>query len=198
MQLTTADLDKLANTLPPHARDLVRAALPEAQRELSAEGLLIWIEGARLLLETGSGMAPVVTYLRAAPGFGRKYGESMLRQLLGVSLSVLRHADPRTLEGFFAALPGAAQRLGSPDGVHGYLDLVEELSGLAPRGLAPMFQRMGELLSQLSLDGLRRWAMLGVQGYTNLPAEQDAWFSLESPDARAMAGSSPTSSAVSA
>jgi hypothetical protein len=186
MQLSDTDLDQLTATLPPQAQDLVRAALADAQRELSAEGLLIWIEGARLLLEAGSGMALVVSYLRAAPGFGRKFGESMLRQLLGVSLSVLRHADARTLDALFAALPGAAQRLGSPDGVHGFLDLVEELSGLAPRGLAPMFQRIGELLSQLSLDGLRRWAMLGVQGYTHAPAEQDAWFSLERPDARAM------------
>jgi hypothetical protein len=108
----------------------------------------------------------------------------MLRQLLGVSLSILRHADPRALDAFFASLSAAAQRLGASESMHAWLDLVEELSGLAPRGLTPLFERLGELLSQLSVDGLRRWAMLGVQGHAVGAAEQDAWFRLESRDAR--------------
>jgi hypothetical protein len=186
VHLTATDFERLTAAFPPQARDLVRSALPEAQVDLSDEGLLLWVEGARMLLEAGSGMVPVVTYLRMAPGFGRKYGEPMLRQLLGVSLSILRHAGAASLDAFFAALPPAAQRLGSVDGVHGFLDLIEELSGLAPRALVPMFQRIGELLSQLTLDGLRRWAMLGVQGHAAASDEQDAWFSLESRDARTM------------
>jgi hypothetical protein len=47
-----------------------------------------------------------------------------------------------------------------------------------------MFERLGQLLDQLSLDGLRRWALLGVQGHTHDVAAQAAWFRLESQDAR--------------
>lgn len=186
MQLTTEDFDQLTDLLPAQARDLARTALPAAQLDLSDEGLMLWVEGARMLLEAGSGMAPVVTYLRAAPGFARKYGESMLRQMLGVSLAILRHAEPATLDAFFATLATAEQRLASVNGMHGYLDLIEELSGLVPRALAPMLQHIGELLAQLTLDGLRRWALLGVQGHAAAPAEQDAWFRLDSQEARAM------------
>jgi hypothetical protein len=186
MQPTTADIDRLTRTLPPQAQDLIRAALPEAQRELSTEGILAWVEGAKLMHAAGSGMAPVVTYLRNAPAFGHKYGESLLRQLIGVSLSILRHADERALDVFLESLPAAAQRLRAAESVHSYLDLVEELSGVAPRGLTPMFERLGELLGQLSVDGLRRWAMLGVQGHAADSKEQAAWFTLDSLDARAI------------
>ena len=38
---------------------------------------------------------------------------------------------------------------------------MDELVALAPRSLAPMLERIGFLLEQLSVDGLRRWALLG-------------------------------------
>ena len=49
-----------------------------------------------------------------------------------------------------------------------------------------MFERLGQLLDQVSVDGLRRWALLGVQGHTQDLSAQSAWFRLESQDARAI------------
>jgi hypothetical protein len=103
---------------------------------------------------------------------------------VGVCLSVLRHADARALDVFLESLPQAARSLREAGALHGYLDLVDELAGLAPRALTPMFERLGQLLAQLRLDGLRRWTLLGVQGHTEDLAAQQAWFRLESQDAR--------------
>ena len=184
MHSATADLERLILALPREAQPLVAAALPEASRALSAEALKGWLEGVKLLLAAGSGQAPVVTYLRHVHGVVRAAGEALLPQIVGVCLSVLRRADARALDVFLDSLPQAARCLREAGALHGYLDLVDELAGLAPRALTPMFERLGQLLDQLSLDGLRRWSLLGVQGHTEDLAAQQAWFRLESQDAR--------------
>ena len=186
VQSSTTDLDPLTATLPPDAQQLVASALPEASRVLSTDALKGWIEGVKLLLDAGSGLGPVVTYLRSVHVAVRETGESLLPQIVGVCLSVLRHADARALDAFLDSLPPAVRRLKDAAGLHGYLDLVDELAALAPHGITPMFERLGQLLDQLSLDGLRRWALLGVQGHTEDLAAQQAWFRLESRDARAI------------
>jgi hypothetical protein len=186
MHTQTANLDQLIAALPPQAQPLIAAALPEASRVLSADALKGWVEGVKLLLDAGSGSGPVVSYLRTVHAAVRESDETLLPQIVGVCLSVLRQADPRALDAFLSSLPQAVRRLKDKAGLHGYLDLVDELAGLAPRGITPMFERLGQLLEQLSLDGLRRWSLLGVQGHTEDLAAQQAWFRLESPDARAI------------
>ena len=186
MHTSTADLDQLIAALPPEAQPLIATALPEASRVLSADALKGWIEGVKLLLDAGSGLGPVVSYLRTVHAAVRESDETLLPQIVGVCLSIVRQADPRALDAFLSSLPQAVRRLKDKAGLHGYLDLVDELAGLAPRGITPMFERLGQLLEQLSLDGLRRWSLLGVQGHTEDLAAQQAWFRLESPDARAI------------
>ena len=177
---------ELIAALPPDARPLIATALPEASRVLSADALKGWVEGVKLLLDAGSGLGPVVSYLRTVHAAVRESDETLLPQIVGVCLSVLRQADPRALDAFLSSLPQAVRRLKDKAGLHGYLDLVDELAGLAPRGITPMFERLGQLLEQLSLDGLRRWSLLGVQGHTEDLAAQQTWFRLESPEARAI------------
>ena len=186
MQTTPPELDHLIAAFPREAQQLVATALPDATRVLTMQALIGWAEGVKLILDAGSGLAPVVTYLRNVHTVARDTSESVLPQVMGVCLSVQRHAGPRALDAFLDSLPQATRRLKDAISLYGYLDLVEELSGLAPRGLAAMFERLGQLLDQLSLDGLRRWALLGVQGHAEDAAAQEAWFRLESQDARAI------------
>ena len=184
MQTITPDLEPLLQALPPQARQLVSAALPEAAKTLSPQALSGWLGGVKLLLDAGAGLSPIVTYLRILPGVVQEAGEARLPEIVGVCLSILRYANPRALDTFLDSLPQATRRLNRSDGLHSYLDFIDELAGLAPGGLSFMFERLGQLLDQLSLDGLRRWALLGVQGHTHDVAAQAAWFRLESQDAR--------------
>jgi hypothetical protein len=186
LQPTSPHLDALIQALPPPAQELVRAAWPEASGALSGAAHAALIEGLQRLLDAGSGTAPVVTYLRTVPPLARAEGEAVLARLAGVGGAVLAGAGPHALDRFLDSLPHVARRLSLAQGLHGYLDLVEELAGLAPRGLAALFERAGQLLEQLTVDGLRRWALLGVQAHTQDPGEQEAWFRLESPDAKAI------------
>lgn len=178
------ELADLIDRLPGDARALVAGVWPESGQRLGRARARIWLEGARRLLESGAGLAALVSYLRELPAVAAEREEYFLEHAIDVCQSILRGADRRALETFLESLPLASRRLASPDELNEYLDLIRELSGLAPLGLTPLFQRLGVLLEQLSVGGLRRWALLGVQGHTDDPALQGAWFRLESQDAR--------------
>ena len=186
MQIDTAQVESLTRTLPEDARQLVASALPEAARRLTPAAVGGWVEGVKLMLDAGSGLEPVVTYLRTVPAVAYTAGEEHVPQIVGVCLSLLQHADRRALDTFLDSLPQAVRHLNQPGALHGYLDVVDELAGLAPTGLAFIFERLGQLLDQVSVDGLRRWALLGVQAHTRDVSAQSAWFRLESHDARAI------------
>jgi nitric oxide reductase activation protein len=184
--MTNSAFPELLDPLPPAARELIAGAWPQASRGLPAETQRGLLEGIKLMLDACSGMGPVVTYLRSVPEVLRDCGLSLLPGIVGVSLFIVQRADARALDAFLETLPQAGRRLAQPGAMHGYLELIDELSELAPRALVPLFERIGRLLDQLSLDGLRRWALLGVQGHTEDAGEQTAWFRLESRDAQAI------------
>jgi nitric oxide reductase NorD protein len=182
MHSTPADLIHF----PPEARELVRAAMPEAEKQLSPEQLQVWLEGARRLVSAGPGLGPLVTYLRTVPPAVRQGGDAVLLHTIATAVSLATHADGRATDAFLSALPTVARRMITADALLSFLDVVDEVAALAPRGLAAMLERIGPLLEQLSVDGLRRWALLGVQGHVSDVGAQDAWFRLESQDARAI------------
>ena len=82
MQTTTPDLEPLLQALPPQARQLVAAALPEAAKTLSPQALSGWVGGVKLLLDAGAGMGPIVTYLRTLPGVVDEAGEARLPEIV--------------------------------------------------------------------------------------------------------------------
>jgi nitric oxide reductase NorD protein len=174
------------NHFPPEARKLVREALPDAANQLPPEQLARWLEGARRLLETGVGLVPLASYLRTVPAVAKQGGEAVLIHTIATALSVATHAGARAADAFLRALPLIVRRLITGDAMLGFLDAADEITALAPRALADLFQRAGPLLEQVSVDGLRRWALLGVQGHLTDPGAQGAWFRLESQDARAI------------
>jgi hypothetical protein len=170
----------------PDARELIRAALPAAATQLSPELVAGWVEGARRLAQTGSDLEALASYVRTVPAFAKQGGEAMLGHTIATALSVATHAGMRATAAFLSALPIAARHLITSDGMAAFLDVVDELAALAPRGLPDMFERIGPLLEKMSVEGLRRWALLGVQGHAADFGAQDAWFRLESQDARAI------------
>ena len=171
---------------PPDAREVVRAALPDAERHLTPSQVQLWLDGARGLMEHGGGMGPVVTYLRIVPAIAKQTGEPVLAHVIATALWIATHAGARAVDAFLAALPVAGRRLYTAEALGGFLDVVDEVATLAPRALASMFDHIGPLLEQVTTDGLRRWALLGVQGHSNDAGAQQAWFRLESRDARAV------------
>jgi len=86
----------------------------------------------------------------------------------------------------FSSLPTASRRLGDAELLRGYLTLIHQLSSTAARGVRPMLNHIDELLSKLTLSGLRRWANFGAQAYRRDFKNLTAYFNLESPDSLAV------------
>jgi nitric oxide reductase NorD protein len=83
-------------------------------------------------------------------------------------------------------MPLAASRLGDAEVMRGYLNLLHQLAGKAPRGLRPMMENMDELLSKLTLGGLRRWALWGTQAHARDLDGQLAYFGLKTESSKAV------------
>jgi len=171
----SAELDAL---LPP--------ALAEARGWLTPGQIEVWLDGARRLAEACGGSEPLATYLRVVPVVAKQGGDAVLLRIIAIALSVASEARDRAVNAFLCALPIAARHLYTPDSLAAFLDVVDEIAGLAPSALMPMLEHLAPLLEQQSVDGLRRWALLGLQAHSSDAGEQDAWFRLESRDARAV------------
>ncbi|MBE0617799.1 MAG: hypothetical protein IH608_07725, partial [Proteobacteria bacterium] len=139
------DLLGRLDRLGPGMRAIVEAAWPDTCVALAPQGVSAWLSGVEALLGAGAGPAVLVTYIRSALAVARSGAEEILPRIADVGLAVLRRADAQTLDAFLDSLPRVALRLRPAAELPIYLELVEELSGLAPRALVPLFEQVGQL-----------------------------------------------------
>jgi nitric oxide reductase NorD protein len=178
------DYSELLDALGPHARELLQSSWLEASRSFTEKGLTRYLEGAREIATAGLGWSVVLAYLRETPGVAREVGEEAAFGAINAALAVYAHTDARTAELVFSTCNFAARRLGDAALFGAYLEFLAELASLAPVGVAPILQRLDRLLEQLTLDGLRRWALLGVQSHMRDPNAQARYFTLDSEEGR--------------
>jgi nitric oxide reductase NorD protein len=86
----------------------------------------------------------------------------------------------------FSSLPTAARRLGDAELLRSYLNLIHHMSARAARGLRPMLIHIDDLLSKLTLGGLRRWANYGAEAYRRDLNNLVKYFALETQDSLAV------------
>jgi len=182
----STELDRLLAQVPAPAREPVRALAEEGLSQLPQDLHAAWIDGAFQLAARGLNASVLLAYLRLTPPVIRQGGAVLQAHVLATALSIALRADAATTETLFTALATATRRLITTEALLGFLEVVDEVAALAPRGLNAMLERTAPLLDQLSVDGLRRWAMLGVQSHVTDLGAQDRWFKLESHDARAV------------
>jgi hypothetical protein len=181
-----ADVQELLAHVLPQAREAARALAEDGILHLPHEHHAAWIDGAAQLTARGITTSVLLAYLRLTPAVVRQGGTSVLAHVVATALSIAIRTDAATVETFFSALATATRRLVTVEALLGFLDVVDEVAALAPRGLSAMLERTAPLLDQLTVDGLRRWALLGVQSHVTDLGAQDRWFRLESHDARAV------------
>jgi hypothetical protein len=170
----------------PELRDTLEATFHEAARSMSPAGLRDYLEGARGLCELGRGADVVVSFLEEMPAVVKECGEDIIRDCVSAAMKLASMTSGEVITLLFASLPTAARRLGDPELLRSYLALIHRLSARAPRGLRPMLGHIDELLSKLTLSGLRRWADFGAEAYRRDLQGQAAYFALETEDSRAV------------
>ncbi len=186
MSTRIEDYRDLIEPLGYNSQQLVRSNWVEATRSLTPEGLVAYLIGARKISETGLGWSVVIAYLRHTPALAREIGEHGALAAVDTALAIHPQTDARTVELFFAAAVVAARHLKDPRLFATYLEFLEELAASAPVAVNLILLRLDSLLKQLTFDGLRRWALLGVQAHMRDPDAQARFFRLDSKEGMAL------------
>ena len=170
----------------PELADTLDGMFHESARIMSPAGLGDFLDGARALISLGKGPALLVSYLDEMPQVVKECGEDIIRDVVTATMKLSSMVSGEILVLMISTLPAAANRFGDPDLLRNYLQLLHRLAARAPRGLRPMFGVLDELLSKLTLSGLRRWVDFGAEAYRrDLPKQAD-YFGLKSEDSRAV------------
>ncbi|BCO32138.1 hypothetical protein TspCOW1_22410 [Thiohalobacter sp. COW1] len=181
----TINLDDYSDCLAkaaPEIRDNLEATFQEASRVMSPAGLQEYMEGAKGLCSLGRGHDLVLAYLDEMPMVAREVGEDVIRDVIAAAMKLSSMTSGEIIALMFSSLPTAARRLGDAELVRGYLQLIHQMSAKAPRGLRPMLRHVDELLTKLTLGGLRRWVNFGAGAYHRDLAKQVEYFDLKTAD----------------
>ncbi|NNK78952.1 MAG: VWA domain-containing protein, partial [Litoreibacter sp.] len=170
----------------PEVVDTLEATFHDAARVMSPAGLHDYMEGAKGLCSLGRGHDVVLSFLEEMPAVVQECGEDVIRDCTEAAMKLSSMTSGQVIALLFASLPTAARRLGDPELLRGYLTLIHQLSAKASRGLRPMLDNIDQLLSMLTLSGLRRWANFGADAYRRDLKNLVRYFSLESADSKKM------------
>lgn len=186
MSIHLEDYEEFLQETAPEVRDVLESTFHEAARVMSPAGLQVYLEGARGLCNLGRGSGVVITYLQEMPLVVKECGEDVISDCLTAAMQLASMVSGEVVALLFNSLPAAARNLGDAELLRAYLTLIHQVSGTAARGLRPMLNHMDELLSKLTISGLRRWANFGAQAYRRDFANLTAYFNLESADSLAV------------
>ncbi len=172
----------ILDELGDHAGEVLRASWTEAARTFSPRGLEAYLQGAASLKSLGRGTDLVVSFIQSAPAVAHEIGEDAVSDLLSTAIKMYSKTSATVISLIFSSSPVAAARLGDLELFRGYLHLLDTLMAQAPRGIRPMLDQLSTLLGQLTLGGLRRWALWGAHAHKTDFDAQQLYFSLQSPE----------------
>ncbi len=175
-------LEKLA----PEVKGVFDATFADATRVISPTGLKDYLDGAKSLFNLGKGNEIVITYLEVMPQVAKECGEDIITDCVTAAMKLSSLTSGEVVSLLLSNLPLVTRHLGDAQLVRGYLTMIHQLASTAARGLRPMLLNIDELLSKLTLSGLRRWSQFGAKAYRRDFNNLTSYFSLDSSDSRAM------------
>ncbi len=182
MSIHLDDYKECFEKAAPEIKDTLESTFHEASRVMSPGGLQDYLEGGKGLCNLGRGHDVVITYLEEMPMVVKECGEDVIRDIVAAAMKLSSMTSGEVIALMFSSLPTAARRLGDPELLRGYLSLIHQLSARAARGLRPMLRNIDELLTKLTLSGLKRWAMYGADAYRKDLNNLVKYFNLETQD----------------
>ena len=164
--------------------EALESSYREATRHMSLYGQSTYLEGMRAICSLGKKQDLILTYVETMPLVVREVGEDIVADTITAIMHLSPHTSGSVLILVLSDMPLVARRLGDADVMRGYLKLLLNLAGKAPRGLRPMIENLDELLAKLTLGGLRRWALWGAQAHARDLDGQVAYFGLQTESSR--------------
>ncbi|AKH38553.1 MULTISPECIES: nitric oxide reductase activation protein NorD [Nitrosomonas] len=186
MSVNLTDYKELLESLPSESMSLLENTWHDATKVFSPRGLDNYLKGAAALQGLGRGRSLVDTWVDEAPQVAKEVGEDVISDLATTALMLASKTSGAVIELIIATAVTAAKRLGDEDLFRNYLQFVSTLVAQAPRGVRPMLDKLDILLGQLTLGGLRRWALWGAHAHRTNYGEQIQYFSLSSKESQAV------------
>jgi len=186
MSISLKDYEDEIKDFAPEILSVLEGSFHEAARVMSPAGLESYLDGGKSLCNLGRGSDLVISYLQEMPLVVKECGEDVIDDCLNAALKLSSMTSGEVITLLFNSLPTAARRLGDAQLLRGYLTLIHQTASTASRGVRPMLNHIDELLSKLTLSGLRRWTNFGTQAYRRDYNNLVAYFNLESQDSRAV------------
>lgn len=186
MSINLSDYTELLETLQPETMALLENTWHDATRVFSPRGLDNYVKGTSALQGLGKGRALVEAWIDEAPQVAKEVGEDVISDLATTLLSLASKTSGAVIELIMSTSTTAAKRLGDADLFRNYLQFLNTLLAQAPRGVRPMLDKLDVLFGQLTLGGLRRWALWGAHAHRTNYEEQINYFSLNSKESLAV------------
>jgi nitric oxide reductase NorD protein len=180
------DYAEFLEKIAPEVRGVLDATFQDAARVISPAGLKDYLDGAKSLCGLGRGNDLVITYLEVMPQIAKECGEDIIPDCVTAAMKASSLTSGEVISLLLSTLPLVSRHLGDAQLVRGYLTLIHQLASTASRGIRPMLINIDQLLSKLTLSGLRRWSQFGAKAYRRDFKNLTSYFSLESQDSRAM------------
>lgn len=186
MSVNLDDYAELLENLEPESIALLNNVWHEAVKIFSPRGLDNYLKGASALRSLGRGRSLVDSWISETPLVAKEIGEDVVSDLAAIVLTLASRTSGAVIELVLATAPTAAKRLGDAQLFQNYLKFLNTLIAQAPRGVRPMLDNLEILFEQLTLGGLRRWAMWGAHAHRTNYEEQIKYFSLDSKESLAV------------
>ncbi len=182
----------------PKVRDVLGDCLEYAAKLLSEEGVSAYIDGAQIICRMGRGEAPVLAFLEEMPLTASLLGEEIIHDVVDFVKNLARTPNSRSIAPFLQTMASVARSLESAELFLKYMRLVKKtIESTTPKvhGIDSMYESAclkeflesaPKLFSQLSIRGVKNWVEYGVKNYSADPDAQREYFSLSSPDSRAV------------
>ena len=180
------DYAEFLEKIAPEVRGVLDATFQDAARVISPAGLKDYLDGAKSLCGLGRGNDLVITYLEVMPQIAKECGEDIIPDCVTAAMKASSLTSGEVISLLLSTLPVVSRHLGDAQLVRGYLTMIHQLASTAARGIRPMLINIDELLSKLTLSGLRRWSQFGAKAYRRDFKNLTSYFSLDSADSRAM------------
>ena len=189
---------KQLDTRFPQVEAVFDDLMAEALAVLTREGIDAYLEAGRVIGKLGRGVEPMLAFLEEWPSTAKAVGEATLPEVMALIQRMQKSPNGRAITPFLQTLAPVARRLQSAGQLQYYLDITLDFMArttgsihghhttFPSPGLPEFFAQAPNLLSQLTLAGLKNWVEYGIRNYSKHPERQKDYFSLQSADARAV------------
>ncbi len=189
---------KQLDTRFPQVEEVFDDVMAEALAVLTREGIDACLEAGRVIGKLGRGVEPMLAFMEEWPSTAKAVGESALPAVMALIQLMQKSPNGKAITPFLQTLAPGARRLQSQEQLQHYLDItldfMERTTGsihghhttFPSPGLPEFLAQAPNLLSQLTLAGLKNWVEYGIRNYRTHPERQKDYFSLQSADARAV------------